>query len=146
MSATNVELVRGVLPQEVDLAEVLASDNPMVFLTGDADIVAPNFQVEFAGTQSGAPSRKYHGLEGLLEGWRDWLEPYESYLLRVEKIIDAGAGVLTLVRVRARTRRYDVEIEHDPAAVWTVEGGKVTGAHFFLDRKDAFEFAGLTPP
>jgi ketosteroid isomerase-like protein len=146
MSATNVELVKAVFPEEIDLAEVLASDNPVVLLIGDADIVSPDFEVEFAGTYSGAPQREYRGLEGLLEGWRDWLEPYDSYRLSVEEVIDAGTSVLTLVRVHARTRRHGVELEHSPAAVWTIEDGKLAGAHFFLERKYAFEFAGLPPP
>jgi ketosteroid isomerase-like protein len=146
MSAANVELVKAVFPEDIDLAEVLASDNPVVLLIGDADIVAPDFEVEFGGTHSGAPPREYRGLEGLLEGWRDWLEPYDSYHLTVEEVIDAGANVLTLVRVRARTARHGVALEHRPAAVWTISEGKLTGAHFFLERGDAFEFAGLAPP
>jgi ketosteroid isomerase-like protein len=146
MSAANVELVKAVFPEEIDLAEVLASDNPVVLLIGDADVVAADFEVEFGGTQSGAPPRQYRGLDGLLEGWRDWLEPYESYRLMIEEVIDAGASVVTLVRVSARTSRHGVELEHRPAAVWTIEDGKLTGAHFFLEREDAFEFAGLAPP
>jgi ketosteroid isomerase-like protein len=36
-----------------------------------------------------------------------------------------------------------VEVEHRPAAVWTVDDGQVTAVTFFLDRDEAFEFAGI---
>ena len=146
MPVTNVELVKAALPEEVDLVEAMASDDPVAALIGNADNVAPDLEVAFGGSQSGAPALHYEGLEGLVKGWRDWIEPYESYRLGVEEVIDAGAGVLTLVRVVARTSRHGVEIEHRPAAVWTIEDGKLTAAHFFLERADAFEFAGLAPP
>jgi ketosteroid isomerase-like protein len=87
----------------------------------------------------------YRGIEGLIEGWRDWLTPWESYRLEVEEFIDAGDQVLELVRVRARTSRHGVDVEHRPAAVWTVEDGVVVAVHFFLERPEAFGFAGLTP-
>jgi hypothetical protein len=143
MTSENVELIRAALPEEIDVVKVLASDDPVAALIGDADIVAPDLEVRWAGSQSGAPALHYEGLEGLLEGWRDWLIPWESYLLEVEDVIDAGDRVVTLVRVRAKTNRHGVEVEHRPAAVWTLRDGKLAAVHFFLDRDEARKFAGI---
>jgi ketosteroid isomerase-like protein len=143
MSVENVELVRGILPEEADLVEVLGSDDPIAALIGDPNLALPDLEVEFAGTQSGAPSLHYRGLEGLVEGWRDWLEPWESYRLRTEKYIDAGEKVVLLVSVRARTSRDGVEFKHEAAAVWTMRGGMPVAVHFFLEQDDALQFAGL---
>jgi ketosteroid isomerase-like protein len=140
MSQENVDLVRQLLPLETDLVAVLASDDPIAALTGDSDFDLPDLEVEFAGTISGAPALEYRGLEGLVEGWRDWLIPYESYLIAAEEVIDAGDNVIMLVRVRARTSRDGVVIEHRPAAVWTVTGGKPVSARFFLERDQALKF------
>jgi ketosteroid isomerase-like protein len=145
MSAANVELVRSIVPSETDLVQVLASDDPGAAFLGDSSAVDPNVEVEFASPPSGGEPLSYRGIEGLIEGWRDWLTPWESYRLEVEEFIDAGDRVLTLVRVRARTSRHGVELEHRPAAVWTVKDGLVVAVHFFLERPEAFEFAGLRP-
>jgi ketosteroid isomerase-like protein len=146
MSAANVELVKSVMPSETDLVQVLASDVPAATFLGDVSAVDPNIEVEFAGSVSGAQASSYRGTEGLVEGWRDWLTPWQSYRFEVEDFIDAGDRVLTLVRVRATTSRHGVELEHSPAVVWTVEQGMVVAVHFFLERPEAFEFAGLTAP
>ncbi len=146
MSAANVELIKRVFPGNIDVAEVLASDDPASAFIGDLSVIAPDLVVEFSGGISGGPPVRYQGLVGLIEGWRDWLTPWETYRLEPEDYIDAGDRVITLARVRGRTSRHGVELEHNPAAVWTLEDGWVTEARFFLERPSAFEFAGLTPP
>jgi ketosteroid isomerase-like protein len=143
MSAENVELVKGLLPEESDLVEVLASDDPVTALTGRPDLALPDLVVEFAGTRSGAPGLSYRGLDGLVEGWREWLEPWASYRLRTDQYIDAGEKVVLLVSVRARTSRDGVEFEHRAAAVWTLRHGAPVAVHFFLEQEDALRFAGL---
>lgn len=143
MSAENVELVKGLLPAEADLVEVLASEDPVKALTGDPGSIAPDLEVEFAGTRSGAPGLSYRGVDGLIEGWREWLTPWASYHLRIDRYIDAGDQVVLLVSVRARTSRDGVEFEHAPAAVWTLRDGYPVAVHFFLERDDALRFAGV---
>lgn len=143
MSIENVELVKGLLPEEADLVEVLASDDPVAALTGDPNLVLPDLEVEFAGTQSGAPGIHYRGLDGLVEGWRDWLIPWASYRMRIKEHIDAGDKVVQLASVRARTSRDGVEFEHDAAAVWTLRNVTPVAVHFFLEPEDALRFAGV---
>jgi ketosteroid isomerase-like protein len=63
--------------------------------------------------------------------------------MEIEECVDAGDQVVMLVSVRGRTSRGGVEVEHRPAAVWTLEDGKVTAITFFLEREQAFEFAGI---
>jgi ketosteroid isomerase-like protein len=143
MSGQNVELVRGILPEEADLVEIVSSDDPVAALTGNPDAVGPDLEVEFAGTQSGAPGIHYRGLDGLVEGWREWLVPWASYRFRTHEYIDAGDKVAILVSVRAQTSRDGVEFQHDAAAVWTVRDGVPVAVHFFLDQEDALRFAGV---
>jgi ketosteroid isomerase-like protein len=143
MSAENVELIRSIFPDEIDLAQALATGDPVGAIFGNTDAVAPNLEVEFASTQSGAPTRRYGGLDGLTEGWSDWLEPWDSYRICFEEFFDAGEQVVVFATVHARTARYDVAVEHKPAAVWTVRDGMTVAVRFFLERDEALKFAGI---
>jgi ketosteroid isomerase-like protein len=143
MSAENVELIKAILPEEIDLVKVVANDDPVGVFVGDASMVAPDLEVEFAGTQSGAPALHYRGLAGLIEGWRDWLIPWDSYRIRFDEFFDAGEKVVVFATVHARTGRHGVAVEHRPAAVWTIRDGKTVAVCFFLERDEALKFAGI---
>src|SRR5918992_3410041 len=41
---------------------------------------------------------EYVGIEGLREGWRRWMEPWDGYRIVIDDFIDAGAGgILVMV-------------------------------------------------
>ena len=97
----------------------------------------PALEVHFYPDQPGAFGT-LRGLEGLARGWGEWLEPWESYRYEVEDYVDAGGGaVVVLARVRARTHRDSVEIEHAPAVVCQVRDGRLVRLDFYLERRDA---------
>jgi ketosteroid isomerase-like protein len=143
MSAENLELAKRILPAKIELVEVVESEDPPGNFLDDLSLVDQDLEVEFVGTQSGAPALHYRGIDGLIDGWREWLVPYERYILEVEELIDAGDRIVTFVAVRARTARHGVELEHSPAAVLTISGGKLVAVHFFLERDEALKFAGI---
>jgi ketosteroid isomerase-like protein len=145
MSAENVELVRSLQPTDVDLVELFGGEATATALTAgnNPGIVSPDAAIEFVAAEPGLSRPQYRGVEGLIEGWRDWLEGWDSYVLRVEELLDAGGQVVALVRIKARTTRDGVEVEHAPAAVWTIEDGTVVGLTFYLNREQALAAAGL---
>jgi ketosteroid isomerase-like protein len=145
MSQENVELIRGLQPSDVDLVEVFRSADAAEALMAGADDVpiSPDATIEFVGGESALGPGQYRGLRGLVEGWRAWLEGWDSQVMQLEELIDAGGQVVALVRIKGRTTRHGVEVEHAPAAVWTIEDGTVVGISFYLDRDQAFEAAGL---
>ena len=163
MSQETVELVRASWPQEVDVVPLVADaatyGGPK-FATTHYDLGArrwhatgetlPDSVLEELRAHDaillgamGLPDVRYRGAPGLADGWRDWLAPYESYRLAAEELIDAGDDVLVLARVRARTHRDGVVIEHAPAAVCTVRDGQIVRARFYLDRDQALEAVGM---
>lgn len=79
MSRNNVELVRAMWPHQIDVVELLADSERRGELAAG---LAPDVDVSFIANAPGVPDLRYRGAEGLTEGWRDWLEPYESYALR----------------------------------------------------------------
>jgi hypothetical protein len=141
MPSRNAELLATVLPQDADL--VAMTDSPTGFMGAGASFVSPDLEVRFTGGLSGGTGTEYRGPEGFIEGWRDWLEPYESYRIHFDEPFDAGDKVVTFATVKARTARHGVEVEHAPAAVWTIENGQLVAVSFFLDRDVALEYAGI---
>jgi ketosteroid isomerase-like protein len=143
MSQKNVELVKALFPTGFDLVEFFSEDAVAALMEfGPPDSFADNFVVRFISDTPGA-KLEYRGVEGLLEGWRDWLEPWASYHAEVESFLDAGDEVVVLIRVRAKTARDGVEMEHSPASVWTISAGKVVSIRMFLNRDTALMTAGL---
>jgi ketosteroid isomerase-like protein len=140
MSQENVELVRTTWPNHVDMVELLKDGRPPPKFT---TAVAADVEVMFRPNALGRSQPSYRGIDGFADGWRDWLEPYESYWIEVEDWIDAGdEDVLIPVRIRARTHRDGVVVEHSPAAICTVRNREIVRAVFYLDRGEALEAIG----
>jgi ketosteroid isomerase-like protein len=145
MSQENVELVGSLQPsRDTDLVTLFRDDATAAalmeamspFFHEDCEIVAPTF-VAGQGV-------RFVGLEGLRAGWLDWLEPWESYRVEVEDVIDAGDDVVVLPRDYGRRAGMDVEVGVIGAAVWTVRDGKVARVAFYLKRGEALEALGLS--
>src|SRR5436190_16149906 len=144
MSGENVELVRGLQPsRDTDLVATFRDDATAAavmetlspFFHEDVEIVAPSF-VAGEGV-------RFVGLEGLRAGWLDWLEPWESYRVEVEDVIDAGDDAVVLVRDFGRRAGMTVEVSVTGGAVWTVRDGRVVRVAFYLNRSEALKAVGL---
>jgi len=144
MSQENVELVRGLQPDAIDLVEMFRGENreALVAVGSEAGIFTPDAEIRFIALAD-TVGMDYRGPQGLIDGWRDFLEGYERYVVELEDLLDAGDQVVALVRVKAMTARDGVEVEHQPAAVWTIGHKKVVGLTFHLDREQALKAAGL---
>jgi ketosteroid isomerase-like protein len=143
MSSENVELVKQILPPEIDFV-ALVREGDVAAVPIDLSRFAEDLEVSFTpGVDS--PETTYRGIEGLLEGWEEWLTPWESYDLTTEDYVDAGEHVVVLARIRGRTSRDHVVVEHSPAATMTISDGLVVRMRFYLDRAEALEAAGADP-
>jgi ketosteroid isomerase-like protein len=89
-------------------------------------------------------AQDHTGIEGLREGWRIWLEPWDRYLITIDEWIDAGDGkLLVLVTSMARMRGTDAEVPQSAAALYFIEGGRIVRLNFYLDQEQARRDAGL---
>ena len=132
MSQANVERVRGLMPPDgADLTEVFGAGGGPISTGG---LVTDDATVKFV-----APSAEsvQSGPEGFRGAWTDWLEPWESYRIYYDDMVDRGDRVIALVRLRGVTRRDRVEMEHEAAGVFRFEGDHVVEMEFNLDREDA---------
>jgi ketosteroid isomerase-like protein len=138
MSRENVELVRAAVGgPEFDMARMFSGDEipPEI----DVGIFAEDMEICF---QPRVEEQTYSGVDGLVEGWREWLSAWSSYEAQLEDFLDAGDHVVMLVRLRGETKHDNVVIEQPAAVVYTLEGGKVVRLAFHLDRRMALEEAG----
>jgi ketosteroid isomerase-like protein len=143
MSRANVEIVKRVLPGAIDMVEFVGAGTR--FGEAASEWLAADVEIVFLSGAPGVPDLAFRGLDGFVDGWRDWLTPFASYMLDVQEVVDAGAeDVLVLTHVRARTHRDDVLVEHDPAAAITIRDERVVRVRFFLERSGALEALGLT--
>jgi ketosteroid isomerase-like protein len=110
------------------------------------ELAWPDFEVAMVGAGSAEFRTDRRGPEGLLEGWRDWLEPFGSHRTEFEGIREAGDDCAVIfVRQIARPKGSEMEAENLGAAVvWTREG-KLSRLEFHLDRGLALKAAGLPP-
>jgi ketosteroid isomerase-like protein len=141
MSEQNVELVRSLQPSDDDDLVALFRDEGTALMESLAPFVHDDFEIV---APSGIQPGRRTGLAGLRAGWLDWLEPWESYRVEVEDLIEAGDEIVVLVRDYGRRVGVTQEISVVGAAVWTVRDGKVARVAFYLNRSEALEAAGLS--
>ena len=101
--------------------------------------------VEIAMVAPGGWSAEREGLQGYMDGWEDWLAPFDSFRLEFEDLLDAGDNVVVLVRQFARPKGASAHLENPGAAVFRFRDGKIERIEFHLDREDAMRSAGLEP-
>src|SRR5437588_4190006 len=142
LSQQNVEIRKGLQPSGVDLVDAFSDDaEPFAELPGA--LFAADFESAFIASELGMSFGPVQGVEGFADGWRNWLEAWNRYEIQAEEFIDAGERVVVFARVSARTGRDGVEMEHAPAAIWTLRDGLVVRIEFYLDRDEALRAAGL---
>ena len=109
-----------------------------------AELAEPGFEVVMVGPAYASAVIEASGLEGFRAAWLEWTSAFESYRIDVERMIDAGDRVVSLVSMVGRTKTGGVEVQAPGAAVWTVVDGRVQRVEFHLDRDAAMTSAGLT--
>jgi uncharacterized protein len=101
-------------------------------------------EVEVDLSRSGIPDGAvHHGHDGLREGWVKWRGAWDDYRFEVEEMTELGDRVLSLTRIRARSKGQGVSTEVRGGEIFTVRGGLIVHFVNFLDRDAARREAGL---
>ena len=108
--------------------EPVAGENLVTLMAGDA-----TFQ------------RAYHGVDGMIDAWRDWMGAFESYATTPEDVIERDDFVVLLVRQRAVPAGGGSAMENLGAAVFRFQAERLVRIEFHLDRDEALRAAGIEP-
>jgi ketosteroid isomerase-like protein len=142
MSRPNVELLEAMLPgPDVDVVNLFRDE---ILFASTAEALAELFHpdVESVPAWRGAGTH-YSGIDGFREMWIDWLEPWVTYRVQVEEMIEAGDRVVVLVRDRARRHGMEAEVELISGSVWTFRDGRIARVEFHANREELREATGL---
>ena len=80
-------------------------------------LAEPDFEVVMVGPSYLSARLEASGIDGFRGAWADWTSAFESYRIDVERVIDAGDVVVSLVAMSGRTRTGGVELEVGRAAL-----------------------------
>jgi ketosteroid isomerase-like protein len=132
MSRENVEIVRGVMSrfEEGDREEWRKHFDPNVVWDTSAS--------ELPGASI------YHGHEGVVRFFRDWLETWTDYEVATREYIDAGNAVVIVFRQSGTGRGSGVRVERDFFGVCDMRESKVVRFRLYESREEALEAAGLS--
>jgi ketosteroid isomerase-like protein len=133
----NVELVRECLNAWIEVDEGLAESRRMdEFFARDA---------VFAMEETFLEGGELHGVDEFLEWRAGWIESFDDWTYRPEKIVDAGANrVVGLFYQRGKLRHSSSWIEMRYGIVYCLEGGLITGGKMYMSPEGALEAVGLS--
>jgi ketosteroid isomerase-like protein len=143
MSSSNLELLKGMLPSpDTDVANLLRDER---LFTSTSEALGGLFQPDVVSVPAWRGGGiTYSGVEGFREMWLDWLQPWASYHVQVEEMIEAGESIVVLVRDRARRQDMDVEVELISGSVWKFRDGKIARVEFYANREELKEATSLS--
>src|SRR5262245_3228628 len=140
MSQKNVEIVRRVFRDVdvggADVAPLFRDDAAWTTRRAELEgIFEPGYTVTW--NAQGQRTIEATGWAGSRQGWLDWLEPWETYQVQVERMIPVGDKVVALFWLRGRMAGTQNDVEMVGASVYHVRDGRVAGVEHYADRADA---------
>jgi ketosteroid isomerase-like protein len=154
MSQENLQLMRqtGAPLQGIDVASFIrallegdfAAIPPDVAnaLGAALNIYAPDFEID-ASRVDMPGFGVFHGLKGMRELWRVWIEEWERYSWRSSNWSEIGDHVIADVRIRATGKSSGADVVWDHCQVWTFRDGRVVRWLLANDRAEALKAVGL---
>ena len=130
MAAENVQLMQ----QLADLWN--ADDWDGVFAYYDDDVVFEDRLLPDGDT--------YRGIDAVRERFRELREVAGAWKVETETIMDAGADVVWINRVRGRPREDIPPFEVRAGVVFSFDGARVVRVQWFASPEAALEAAGLS--
>jgi hypothetical protein len=146
----HLEIARILFPGDMDLAVALADPEGFEAAFGPllhsdfATVIAPSALPPVGIAAGDAAQQVYYGMDGFLNVFREVLSAWESWVINpTEFIVVDESRVLVITDIKARSRTHHVEIPVPGANLLTFREAKIARLENYLDRRPAFEAAGL---
>jgi ketosteroid isomerase-like protein len=145
MSEENVALVRAVW-EPLAGANLAGIDWSADFIRDTLDrAYSPDIQLRTLEIPLGLDiSDSYHGLDGLVEYLRAWLEPFSEYHVENLDYIEAGDCVLVPSRQWGIGRGSGIRTELELTTLCELRDGRIVRVHQYDTLEDAQKAAGLS--
>ena len=148
MSQEDVELVISVFSEagnpEVEMGALMRNDEHW---ERNRDRFSEDAEIRFQNPSDADLSimeQEFRGVDGLREGWRVWMMPWEEFRVTVEEVIDASNGrVLVLASAVGKMTGTGAELPQEVAALSRIEDGRIVEVSYYLDQSQARRDAGL---
>ena len=140
MSHENVELLEGLFAGAADMdKQALLNALPELI----PQICDP--EIEWVEDPRRADRRVYRGHEGVRKSFERWLENFEEYGFKVERLVDCGDKVLAYAREEGRGSLSGGTISQRIYSVYDFRDGKIARYQEFYEERDALDAAGVPP-
>jgi ketosteroid isomerase-like protein len=142
MSPENVEMVRGLWEpfKGVDLATVDWDDEAIREMS--ERFWSP--EVELRWSRSGPEARVYQGRDGVIQAFREWVEPFREYYIEPLDFIEREDRVIIPQRHRGIGSTSGVSVEDEFTHVYEVRDHVITRVDEYDTLKEALEAVGLS--
>jgi ketosteroid isomerase-like protein len=143
MSEENVELVQGVLAlfQGQDLVSFMRDTTPDQMQALFESVYDPDVEIVWVDTSPDASP--YHGHQGVLQAFNEWLESFEEFHFEPLEFIDAGDEVVVPNAQRGTGKGSGAQVEMTTAWVIAVRDGRLARLREYSTKARALEAAGV---
>ena len=100
--------------------------------------------VEFTTPPRGINAGTYRGREECQAYFEEWLTPFEAVSAEPEELLESGDQVAVVLKIRARPRESNAEIEIRNGHLWAFRDGRARSMRIFPEPEKALEAAGLS--
>ena len=100
-------------------------------------------EIEYVEDPKWPGSSEFQGREEVLRIWNSYLEVFRTVRMEVQDVIDAGDGIVAVVRVSGISTGADVPFDHVWAYLCRVRDGKLAYWRAYWDPEEALEAAGV---
>ena len=101
-------------------------------------------EVELRWTRSGPEARVYRGRDGVIQAFREWVEPFREYYIEPLDFIEQEDRVIIPQRHRGIGRTSGIPVEIEVTHVYEVRDHMITRVDEYDTLKEALEAVGLS--
>ena len=132
MSQENVEIVQRVLAR---------FDETRAPVT---DLTSPDFIWHASSWTAWTGPPEYHGTDGFMQFFGEWIAAYDEWEQDVEEIVDVGDNrVVGITRQRGRPHDSDSWVDLEAGFVYTIDDGLLVRVDVYGSRAEALKAVGL---
>jgi ketosteroid isomerase-like protein len=106
---------------------------------GDLESTRGLFAPEVVVHDPERTGRSYHGHDGLMRFWGEWLENWDAYRLEPVEFIEEGDEVFVACEQVGRGKLSGVEVRQEIFFVYRITDGKVVEFRIYADRAPALD-------